>query len=131
MKKSYFVKLTTRTREAETGLSVQNDGGQITEIREAACPQGTSIQVRDLFYNAPVRKKFLRKNSFETAAVTELMTRFILSRPDIAFRYQADGKNVFFSSGDGKLESAAMAVFGLDVLRLMTPVKGAMTGVKV
>ena len=125
------VKLTTRTKEAETGLSVQDDGGQITEIRDAACPQGTSVQVKDLFYNAPVRKKFLRKNSFETAAVTELMTRFILSRPDIAFRYQADGKNVFFSSGDGKLESAVMAVFGVDVLRLMTKVKGVMNGVKV
>ena len=125
------VKLTTRIKEAETGLSVQDDGGQITEIRDAACPQGTSVQVKDLFYNAPVRKKFLRKNSFETAAVTELMTRFILSRPDIAFRYQADGKNVFFSSGDGKLESAVMAVFGVDVLRLMTKVKGVMNGVKV
>ncbi len=125
------VKLTTRTKEAETGLSVQDDGGQITEIKDAACPQGTSVQVKDLFYNAPVRKKFLRKNSFETAAVTELMTRFILSRPDIAFRYQADGKNVFFSSGDGKLESAVMAVFGVDVLRLMTKVKGVMNGVKV
>lgn len=125
------VKLTTRTKDAEIGLSVQDDGGQITEIRDAACPQGTSVQVKDLFYNAPVRKKFLRKNSFETAAVTELMTRFILSRPDIAFRYQADGKNVFFSSGDGKLESAVMAVFGVDVLRLMTKVKGVMNGVKV
>ena len=125
------VKLTTRTKEAETGLSVQDDGGQITEIKDAACPQGTSVQVKDLFYNAPVRKKFLRKNSFETAAVTELMTRFILSRPDIAFRYQADGKNVFFSSGDGKMESAVMAVFGVDVLRLMTKVKGVMNGVKV
>lgn len=125
------VTLTTRTADAETGISVRNDGGQITEIREAACPQGTSVQVSDLFYNAPVRKKFLKKNSFETAAVTELMTRFILSRPDIAFRYQADGRNVFFSAGDGKPESAAMAVFGLDVLRLMTPVKGVMNGVKV
>ncbi len=125
------VTLTTRTADAETGLSVRNDGGQITEIREAACPQGTSVQVSDLFYNAPVRKKFLKKNSFETAAVTELMTRFILSRPDIAFRYQADGRNVFFSAGDGKPETAAMAVFGLDVLRLMTPVKGVMNGVKV
>ena len=125
------VKLTTRTKEAETGLSVQDDGGQITEIKDAACPQGTSVQVKDLFYNAPVRKKFLRKNSFETAAVTELMTRFILSRPDIAFRYQADGKNVFFSSGDGKMESAVMAVFGVDVLRLMTKVQGVMNGVKV
>ena len=125
------VKLTTRTADAETGLQALNDGGTITEIRDAACPQGTTIQVRDLFYNAPVRKKFLRKASFETAAVTELMTRFILSRPDIAFRYQADGKNVFLSMGDGKPESAVLAVFGLDVLRLLTPVNGVMNGVKV
>ncbi len=125
------VRLTTRTGDAEAGLAVQNDGGQITDIREAACPRGTSVTVKDLFYNAPVRKKFLKKASFETAAVTELMTRFILSRPDIAFRYQADGRNIFQSPGDGREESAVLAVFGLDVLRLMTRVKGTMNGVAV
>ena len=56
--------------------------------------------VKDLFYNAPVRRKFLKKPAYETAGITELMARLILSRPDISFRYLADGKNVYFSPGD-------------------------------
>ena len=123
------VRLTTRTADAETGMQVLNDGGQITSITEAASPQGTSVLVKDLFYNAPVRRKFLKKPAYETAGVTELMARMILSRPDISFRYMADGKNVYFSSGDGQLKNALLSVYGLEVLRAITPVKGMSGGV--
>ena len=123
------VRLTTRTADAESGMQVLNDGGQITSVSEAGSPLGTSVQVRDLFYNAPVRRKFLKKPAYETAGVTELMARLILSRPDISFRYQADGKNVYFSPGDGQLKSALLSVYGLDVLRMLTPVKGVSGGV--
>ena len=123
------VKLTTRTADAETGMQVLNDGGVITSITEAASPLGTSVVVKDIFYNAPVRKKFLKKPAHETAGVTELMARLILSRPDISFRYLADGKNVYFSPGDGQLKNALLAVYGLDVLRMLTPVKGVSSGV--
>ena len=123
------VRLTTRTADAESGMQVINDGGVITSITEAASPLGTSVLVKDLFYNAPVRRKFLKKPAYETAGVTELMARLILSRPDISFRYLADGKNVYFSPGDGQLKNALLSVYGLDVLRMLTPVKGVSGGV--
>ena len=104
---------TTRTKDADFGISVQNNGGVISEIKEAACPEGTSFTVKDLFYNAPVRRKFMKKPSTETGYVSDLMLRFILSHPQISFRYIADGKTVYFSAGDGKLESAVMSIYGL------------------
>lgn len=119
---------TTRTKDADFGISVQNNGGVISEIKEAACPEGTSFTVKDLFYNAPVRRKFMKKPSTETGYVSDLMLRFILSHPQISFRYIADGKTVYFSAGDGKLESAVMSIYGLDTLGKLQRVSGRMNG---
>lgn len=123
------VTCTTRVRGADCGLSVQNNGGEISELREAPCPEGTSFLVKDLFFNAPVRRKFLKKPSTETGYVSDLMLRFILSHPQISFRYIADGKTVYFSPGDGKLESAVMSIYGLSALEKLKHVSGAMNGV--
>ena len=123
------VTCTTRVRGADCGLSVQNNGGEISELREAPCPEGTSFLVKDLFFNAPVRRKFLKKPSTETGYVSDLMLRFILSHPQISFRYIADGKTVYFSPGDGKLESAAMSIYGLSALEKLKHVSGNMNGI--
>ena len=119
----------TRQKGQDTGVFVRNEGGEILEISDAACPDGTAFTVKDLFYNAPVRRKFLKKPSAETAAVSELMARLILSHPATSFRFMADGKLVYFSAGDGRLESAVMSVYGTDTLKLMTRVDGGMNGV--
>lgn len=119
----------TRARGLDTGISCQCVGGVIDDIRDAACPEGTSFTVKDLFYNAPVRQKFLRKASAETASVSDLMARLILSRPDISFRLTADGKNVYFSPGDGKMDSAVMSVYGISALKSLVRVSGQMNGV--
>ena len=118
----------TRRRNEESGIRAVNEGGQMISVEETGCPEGTSFTVRDLFFNAPVRRKFLKKASFETAAVSDLMERLILSRPDISFRFIADGKTVYFSSGDGVLKNACLAVFGLGALRQMTAVQGTEGG---
>ena len=123
------VTCTTRVRGADCGLSVQNNGGEISELREAPCPEGTSFLVKDLFFNAPVRRKFLKKPSTETGYVSDLMLRFILSHPQISFRYIADGKTVYFSPGDGKLESAVMSIYGLSALEKLKHVSGNMNGI--
>ncbi len=120
----------TRTRGSDWGIKAVNEGGQMGAIEEAACPEGTSFTVKDLFFNAPVRRKFLKKASAETAMVSDLMERMILSRPDISFRFTADGKSVYFSPGDGSLENAALAVFGLYTLKMMVPVSGTQSGVR-
>ena len=119
----------TRARGQEMGLRVRNEGGEMLEIQDSACPEGTTFTVKDLFFNAPVRRKFLKKPASETSAVSELMARLILSHPAISFRFMADGKLVYFSPGDGKLDSAVMSVYGTDTLKLLTKIEGNMNGV--
>lgn len=123
------VQLVTRARGNETGIMAVNEAGVITELKDAACPEGTSITVKDLFFNAPVRLKFLRKPAFETAAVSDLIAALIISHPEISFRFKADGKTIYFSAGDGTIDSAVLCVFGLDVLRQLKKVSGSMSGV--
>ncbi|MBQ9251818.1 MAG: DNA mismatch repair endonuclease MutL [Clostridia bacterium] len=123
------VTLTTRTRERETGLRVKNEGGQIVDMSEAACAPGTSILVKELFFNVPVRKGFLKKPVTETNAITDLMTRLILSRPDVSFRYVSNGKTIYHSPGDGKIESAILAIYGSQVVRTMRKAEGHQGGV--
>ena len=117
------VTLTTRTADRETGLRVQNDGGIITGITETACPTGTTVKVRDLFYNVPVRKGFMKKAGQEATAAGELMTQLLLSRPDVSFRYISNGKTEYHSPGDGQLASALHTIYGGNALKAMRPVK--------
>ncbi len=123
------VVMTTRTASADTGLKVTNEGGRIQKIEEAACTVGTTITVTDLFFNTPVRKGFMKKASAEATAVYELMSQFILSRPDVSFRYINDGKTMLHSPGDGQLASAALTVFGAKAVKTMRAVDGRANGI--
>lgn len=123
--------MTTRTAQRDTGLKVTNEGGRILKIEEAACTTGTTIVVTDLFFNTPVRKGFMKKPSAEASAIQELMHQFVLSRPDVSFRYLSDGKTVLHSPGDGQLTSAAMTVFGSKAMRSMRAVEGHAAGIMV
>ena len=122
------VTLLSRLRGSESGMQVTNEGGQITDIRPAPCAEGTAITVRDLFFNAPVRRKFMKKPAQETQLVADLMQRLILSHPDVSFRFTADGKTVFFSPGDGKQETAVMSIYGVNTLKQMFRVDGSERG---
>ena len=122
------VTCTTRTKDDPSGVKVQNDGGQITSIEETACPEGTTFVVRDLFYNTPVRLHFLKKPATEAGFVSDLMMRLILSRPDVSFRYISQGKTLYHSSGDGKLDSAVFALYGSEMLRTMRKVDDHQAG---
>ena len=116
------VTMTTRTAERETGLKIQNEGGKITDIRETACPVGTTVVVNDLFYNVPVRRGFMKKAGQEAAAVHDLMTQLLLSRPDISFRFISNGKAEFHSPGDGQTATALQTVYGSRAMKAMRPV---------
>ena len=122
------VTCTTRTREQENGISATNVGGVFQDIRDAACPEGTNLVVKDLFFNTPVRLKFLKKPSFEAGLVSDLMMRLILSHPEVAFRFVNDGKTVYSSTGDGKLESAVYSIYGKEMLNSMRFIHGHMNG---
>ena len=122
------VTCTTRTKKDASGVKVVNEGGRIVSIEEAACPEGTSFVVRDLFFNTPVRLKFLKKPVTEAGYVCDLMMRLILSRPDVSFRYISQGKTVYHSAGDGKLQSAVFSIYGKELLRSMREVDGHEAG---
>ena len=122
------VTLLSRLRGSESGMQVTNEGGQITDIRPAPCAEGTAITVRDLFFNAPVRRKFMKKPAQETQLVADLMQRLILSHPDVSFRFTADSKTVFFSPGDGKQETSVMSIYGVNTLKQMFRVDGSERG---
>lgn len=123
------VVMTTRTENRDTGLRVTNEGGRILKIEETACTTGTTIVVTDLFFNTPVRKGFMKKPSTEAGAVHDVMVQFILSRPDVSFRYISDGKTLLHSPGDGRLSSAAMTVFGANAMKSMRQVEGHGNGI--
>ena len=125
------VTMQTRTAREDMGLKVRNEGGQIVAMEDAACPVGTTITVKDLFFNVPVRRGFLKKASTETNAVTDLMMRLILSRPDVSFRYVSNDRVLYRSPGDGKVSSALLAIYGSRAVRAMREVNAHQSGVRI
>lgn len=115
--------LTTRSAKEDTGTRAVNEGGVIKGISEAASPQGTTIVARDLFYNTPVRLKFLKKPVTEAAKVAEMVSRMILAHPEISFRLVHNDKQIYASSGNGDLRSAVFCLYGREVAGAMIPVK--------
>lgn len=115
--------LTTRHASEETGTRAINEGGIFKSISDAASPQGTTIVARDLFFNTPVRLKFLKKPVTEAARVAEVIARMILAHPDISFRLIHNGKQVYASSGNGDLRSAVFCLYGRDIANAMIPVR--------
>ena len=125
------VTCTTRTKDEPVGLKAVNEGGRLVSVEETACPQGTAMVVKDLFYNTPVRLKFLKKPVTEAGYVSDFMMRLILSRPDVSFRYISNGKVLYHSAGDGKLASAVFSIYGNELLNGMRPVRGHGAGMAV
>ena len=118
------VEILTRRPGAAAGALLRLEGGIPGQLEEAGAPEGTTIAVRDLFYNTPARLKFMRKDSAETAAVNGLMQHLALSHPDISFKFLKDGVEALHTPGDGKTESAVYAALGRDFARGLVPVRG-------
>ncbi|MDO4811561.1 MAG: DNA mismatch repair endonuclease MutL [Eubacteriales bacterium] len=118
------VDIFSRERESETGAMLHLDGGVAGEVTDTGCPEGTTICVRDLFFNTPARMKFMKKDSAEGSAVTGIVTHLALSHPDISFKLLRDGAEVLHTPGDGQLLSAIYAAMGRDFARSLLPVHG-------
>ncbi len=116
------VTVKSRPQAVTAGWHVEVAEGKVTPVGETGMPSGTVITVKNLFYNTPARKKFIRKPSAESGLVGDLLSRMILARPDIAFVLQEEGRTVLHSPGTGNLEQSVMAVYGRELLSQMLPV---------
>ena len=119
------VDILTRQKGQSGGSSLHLEGGVPGTVETAGAPEGTTIIVRDLFYNTPARLKFMKKDSAETAAVAGLMQHLALSHPNISFKFIKDGQETLHTPGDGKLESAIYAALGRDFAKSLVPVEGS------
>lgn len=112
----------TKRRGDEYGTNYIIEGGHEVLNEQTGCPDGTTIIIRDIFYNVPVRRKFMKRDSAEANAVISIMQKIVLSHPEIAFKLIKDNKLEFSSAGDGELYSAVYAVYGRDFAHDMIPV---------
>ncbi len=108
------VEVLTRTTEEETGTRYCISAGEETLVDDAGCPLGTTIVVRDLFFNTPARMKFLKKDVSEANAVAGIVDKIALSNPYVSIRFIREGKSALFTSGSGDLKTAAYEIFGKD-----------------
>ena len=106
------VELLSRTKDSDIGSRYEIAGGEEIDFSDAGCPRGTTIVVRDLFFNTPARMKFLKKDVTEGNAVAGVVDRMAISHPDISFRFIRDGKQTLITSGSGDLKSTVYSVFG-------------------
>ena len=125
------VELLTRVGDALEGTRYVIAGGEEEECTEAGCPAGTTIVVRDLFFNTPARMKFLKKDVVEGNAVASVMDKIALSHPEISFRFVRDGKETLHTPGDGDLKSAIYAVYGREFTQGLIPVDYSYGGTSV
>lgn len=108
------VEIMTRTKDSPIGYRCEATDEGTTEPEEAGCPEGTTIIVRDLFYNTPARQKFLKKDVAEANAVAQVMDKMALSHPSVQFRFIRDGETKLTTYGNGDLLSVISAVYGRD-----------------
>ena len=104
----------SRVRGAQSGATLHLDGGVPGTAADAGCPEGTSVIVRDLFYNTPARLKFMKRDSAEATAIAGLVAHLALSHPNISFKLIKDGEEALHTPGDGALKSAVYAALGRD-----------------
>lgn len=113
------------------GSHIENEGSDIVLLEESGCPDGTTIIVKDLFYNVPARLKFLKKDITESNAIAAIVNKIALSNPEISFKFIRDNKQELITAGDGKLFSAIYSVFGREFSNSLLKTDYAYNGVKV
>ncbi|MDS0277817.1 DNA mismatch repair endonuclease MutL [Halomicroarcula sp. S1AR25-4] len=121
--------ITTRPRGGDVGTELVVEGGEVTAVNPAGCPEGTTIAVDDLFYNVPARRKYLKQASTEFAHVNTIATSYALANPDVAVTLEHDGRETFATTGQGDLRETVLSVYGREVAQAMIAVRaGASPG---
>jgi len=109
------VELMTREAGADEGVALSLEAGEVTDLSPVGCPEGTTIIVRDLFFNTPARLKFMKSDRAEASGISSVVLKCALSRPDISFRYIKDGKTEYHTPGDSKVESCIYSLLGREI----------------
>lgn len=117
------LELITKTREELTGTRIELHGGEIIANEEVGCPEGSTIIMRNIFYNTPPRKKFLNSPASEAAKISDIVYKLALGHPEISFKYINNNKLVFNTSGNHHLKNCVMSVYGKDIARNAIEIK--------
>ena len=115
------VELISKTEDQMTGTKIVVEGGEILNIEEVGCVKGTTITVRNLFYNTPVRYKFLKKDFTETGYIEDVITRIALVHPEVAIKLVNTGKTVIQTIGNGDLKTVIYSIYGKDISEEVIP----------
>ena len=118
-----MVTMITKASEEDFGSQFMIEGGEEGELQEIGAPDGTTFIVRNLFYNTPARKKFLKSQQTESGYVQSMMEHLALSHPEISFRFSTDGRERLQTSGNGKTEDVVYQIFGREIVKNLLPIE--------
>lgn len=124
------VELLTKTAHAMTGCRYQINGGVEKSMEDIGCPDGTTFIVRQLFYNTPARRKFLKSNITEAGYISDLMVRLSMSHPEVSFKFINNRQNRLHTSGNGRLKDILYHIYGRDISANLLPVEAGQKGVR-
>ncbi len=125
------VEMLTKTSDAQFGTRIRLEGGEVCLLEEAGCADGTTVIVRDLFYNVPARLKFLKKDFYEAGLVSTIADKIALSHPHVSIKLIRDNKVDLHTPGDGDILSAIYSVFGKDFAQTLIPVDYTYQGIRI
>ncbi|MGN0560986.1 MAG: DNA mismatch repair endonuclease MutL [Candidatus Fimenecus sp.] len=125
------VELMTKTADEFAGTRAVLEGGEVLSVEDAGCPNGTTLIIRDLFYNTPARMKFLKSDRAEGSAVALIADRIALSHPEISVRFIKEGKALLCTPGNGDLHACIHAVYGREFAETLLPVEYNLNGIAV
>lgn len=124
------VELITKISAAFVGTRIQCNGGKMEEPEDIGAPDGTTVVARNIFYNTPARRKFLKTNMTEAGYISELMQRIALSKPDISFKFISNGQTKFYTSGNGEVAEIIYRLYGKDAAANLIPIEKEMEGIR-
>lgn len=119
-----MLKITSRRKCDDFASEIIVHGGKTVSLGDAGAPEGTTVLVENLFYNTPARLKFLKKPSLEASAITDLVSRLILSHPEISIKYTVNNNLIYHSSGNGILKDCIMMIYGREAANMLIPLEG-------
>lgn len=125
-----LVELVTKTRSSFIGNRYVIEGGEEKDFMDIGCPEGTTFIVKDLFYNTPARRKFLKSPMTEASYISELMERMAISNPNISFKYMNNNKTILHTSGNGQLKDIIYHIYGRDITNHLLLVYDEQNGIK-